>query len=285
MYPNSKPPDWDPLSAGDLSAIQGATTRVKAASLAQSGIENVRVLSESRFLHLVRRMVEASVEKRLRLAVSSLGGTPEEPKMNDSFQERLVGLSEAEKRVLREELKAVYETEINGLRGELESRRHEGRRDRQQQSEQLGQLNEELLTREREIARLKEEVALKNEALQRLGRSDGDLVEKLVCRLNQRLEGMAHPSELRDLKQFLDQVNQNLAGIAAVRDAIRKAANSEDEALVRLAQNIRENVELESNMSAVQVKQARSKGVADSLAKLRRTRELHNTESALRADD
>jgi hypothetical protein len=45
--------------------ISHATTQVKTAALSQKGIEQIRVLSESKFLHLVRKLVEDTVARRL----------------------------------------------------------------------------------------------------------------------------------------------------------------------------------------------------------------------------
>jgi hypothetical protein len=52
-------------------AVSDSTTRVTTSDLSEKGIEDLRVLSESKFLYLVQRLVEDAVEKRLHAQKSA----------------------------------------------------------------------------------------------------------------------------------------------------------------------------------------------------------------------
>lgn len=83
-----------------LTTIEQATTRVNTQALASKGVENVRVLSESRFLEIVGDMVEESIRQRLE--------GPSTPSTQATQGEDLGAM--------RDELKATYTAKWKALR-------------------------------------------------------------------------------------------------------------------------------------------------------------------------
>jgi hypothetical protein len=70
-----------PSSAGAPSAelagvLDGATTAVPTRALLGRGVEKIRVLSESRFVDLVRGMVEDSIRRRAQIAPKPVAASP-----------------------------------------------------------------------------------------------------------------------------------------------------------------------------------------------------------------
>jgi hypothetical protein len=63
-----------PRSASEThKVIAHATASVPTATLTQRGVERLRILSQSKFIHLVRRLVEDELRRRLALQSSASG--------------------------------------------------------------------------------------------------------------------------------------------------------------------------------------------------------------------
>ena len=103
---------------GPSGRVENATTLVRTATLADRGIDQIRVLSESKFLGLVRRMVDESMDQHVDDAYAELAASPAAARANGSHD------IEGAYQKKWEELRARHEESLERSRGP----EHEGGR-------------------------------------------------------------------------------------------------------------------------------------------------------------
>jgi hypothetical protein len=103
--------DFDPRGDHERpsSRIENATTLMRTAALAERGIDHVRVLSESKFLGLVRSMVDESMTQHLDGVGAEAGASAPPARANGSHE------SEGAYQKKWEELRARHEKSLERI--------------------------------------------------------------------------------------------------------------------------------------------------------------------------
>lgn len=250
-----------------------------------SAAERRKVIDESQrqFEHLARERLQrersrignlqstnSALEEEIRTLKARLAGFAEVQAARDQAETRVREVEETSTRLAGR--LSEKEKEVTVLRVELEAVREstlcrDG--DLERQNESLHQVQSQLLERDRHVAKLEGELAAKNEEIQRLSSGGDDRIEQFIASVGERLEKAGSSAEMKDIKESLVGLKRNLLSIASGSAAkVGDTEGLDDTALVQLAQKAGD-VEVESNVNEVKVKQAKSRGVRSSLAKLR----------------
>jgi hypothetical protein len=245
------------ITASEREKVVAESRRIFE-ELARSRIERERSRIEELEI-LTRSLTDEAAQLRMRLQAAV-----ELKAERDQALEQVRQLESESERLRSAFLR--LEEESARLRARLEAEEGTGA---ERSAAQVESLHSLLVEKDKEISKLEGKLAAKGEILERLAAAGGALSQDLVAGINEKLERLSRPEEVREIKECLAGLQKNIATLATGSVALRKGEALDTETMVKFAEK-QADVSMETNVSKVKLKQARAAGIGESLARLKK---------------